>query len=55
MAEIAVHGFKGMIAPDNLNLIDALWWQFENETWYYWVEDPLCDLPPPKRPAQASP
>lgn len=47
---------KWIIAPDNLNLVDALWWQIENLTWWYWVDhQAICKLPPPKRPAQVSP
>lgn len=56
MAEVAIRGMNGIIAPDDLNLLDALWWQFVNETWFYWKDDGLvCSLPPPKRPVQASP
>jgi hypothetical protein len=55
MTKLAIRGIHGRIAPDDLNLVDALWWQFVNETWYHWVEIPLCDVPPPTRPAQAQP
>jgi hypothetical protein len=53
-ARDAVAGIKGMIAPAELPLLDAVWWQIENEMWWFWVtaEKPVqanyCYLPPPK-------
>lgn len=55
-AKEAVEGAKGIIAPNDLPLLDAVWWQIENEMWWFWVtaEKPVqanyCYLPPPKRP-----
>jgi hypothetical protein len=52
----AYYGSKGMVAPRDLGLLDAFWWQIENLTWWYWVDhQAICQLPPPKRPAQVSP
>ncbi len=53
-ARDAIAGAEGMLAPDNLSLLDAFWWQMENEMWWFWVttERPTqtnpCYLPPPK-------
>jgi len=52
-AHAVIAGAKGQIAPADLNLVDAIWWQIENETWWYWVDhQAICRLPPPKRPQQ---
>jgi hypothetical protein len=54
IAHDAISGSKGIIAPDDLSFADAVWWQIENETWWYWVDNQaICQLPPPKRPADA--
>lgn len=55
-ARDAVAGVKGMIAPAELSLLDAVWWQIENEVWWFWVdhETRTCTLPPPKRPQTAT-
>ncbi|GIV64840.1 hypothetical protein [Bellilinea sp.] len=55
-AESWIRGMDGIIAPDNLNFLDAWWWQIENESWWYWVDNQaICKLPPPQRPVSASP
>ena len=49
--QAAIRGMDGIIAPPDLNIWDAWWWQIENETWWYWVDhQAICKLPPPQRP-----
>lgn len=55
-AESWIRGAKGKIAPAELSFVDAVWWQIENESWWYWVDhQAICKLPPPKRPAAVTP
>jgi len=56
MAHDAISGAKGQIAPSDLSFVDAVWWQIENETWWYWVDHlgRPCKLPPPQRPPGVS-
>ncbi len=47
---------RAIVPPDDMNVVDALWFQIENVTWWFWVDNQaICKLPPPKRPVQASP
>ena len=33
LAQKAIRGMDGIIAPDDLSFLDAWWWQIENESW----------------------